>query len=241
MEFYRILSYLLVLASFIIIIISAVRNKITLSCPIKKAGKKGIIHAMIFGVFLVLFIIFLDKPLKDLFQSLSAIEPFMKAADHVGNGRYQYPVLAFLFVTASIFSFPKLKRIFAVSLFSSVVAGLLNQILKFVTHRAKPYISENPLDFFRFDLSIQMDKLLSVDFKSFASGHTVIAFAAITPIALAVKNKALRILILLIPFSTGLARVYLNKHWFSDVIVGALIGYYFTKNIFFATSDQIYK
>ena len=53
------------------------------------------------------------------------------------------------------------------------------------------------------------------------SGHTSLAFSLITPYAETYSRW-----LYVIPVSVGIARMYENKHWFSDVILGAAIGYF---------------
>ena len=62
--------------------------------------------------------------------------------------------------------------------------------------------------------------------SSFPSGHTTVAFAAATVFAMEYKDKPL-IPILSYTAATiiGLSRIVENRHWFSDVVAGAALGY----------------
>jgi membrane-associated phospholipid phosphatase len=99
-------------------------------------------------------------------------------------------------------------------------------VIKVVAGRARPYVSNdsNPRDF-GFGRG-----LLKEQFRSFPSGHTTTAFA----LAAAVTSQAAAwcdgcvwyVAPAMYGGATlaGLARMYDNKHWASDVIVGAAIG-----------------
>lgn len=91
-------------------------------------------------------------------------------------------------------------------------------ILKYIFGRERPSTTDDP---FLFDpISFRNN-----DFLSFPSGHTTIAFALSTVISENVDNDLLKIAAFLPAFWTGYTRVYENRHWLSDVIFGAVIGY----------------
>ena len=94
----------------------------------------------------------------------------------------------------------------------------LTIILKYIFGRERPTTTDDP---FLFDpISFRNN-----DFLSFPSGHTTIAFALSTVISENVDNDFLKIAVYLPAFWTGYTRMYENRHWFSDVIFGAVIGY----------------
>ena len=109
---------------------------------------------------------------------------------------------------------------------SIVIAGTTTWILKGLAGRARPYVSKDtsPADFQLFG------GLKNGDRQSFPSGHTTTAFAAASAV-----TSQLRIIW---PGHTwfvapamyggatlvGLSRMYHDKHWASDVVLGAAIG-----------------
>ncbi|HVE77855.1 MAG TPA: phosphatase PAP2 family protein [Gemmatimonadaceae bacterium] len=111
----------------------------------------------------------------------------------------------------------------------AVVGGLLvTSVVKTVLGRARPLVDvEQPYDY-KFLRGLKSDR-----YRSFPSGHTVAGFAA----AAAVTKETARWW----PSSTwyvapamyggatlvGVSRMYNNKHWASDVAVGAAIGTFF--------------
>ncbi|HEX6535174.1 MAG TPA: phosphatase PAP2 family protein [Gemmatimonadaceae bacterium] len=106
-----------------------------------------------------------------------------------------------------------------------VIANVVTSVVKFTTGRARPYVDRTRPHDFAF-----MRGLQSEDYRSFPSGHAVTAFAA----AAAVTEETRRWW----PHSTwyvgpllyggatlvGAARMYNDKHWASDVVMGAAIG-----------------
>lgn len=91
-------------------------------------------------------------------------------------------------------------------------------LVKLLSHRHRP--EENPDDPFQFD-----GPSLSKDHVSFVSGHTSSAFAIATVFSQYYKERPW---VVWTSYSlatlVGLSRMYDNKHWFSDVIGGALLG-----------------
>jgi membrane-associated phospholipid phosphatase len=66
---------------------------------------------------------------------------------------------------------------------------------------------------------------------SFPSGHTATAFAISTVLANRIDNPIATVALYGLAGFTGYQRIYDNKHWFSDVFVGAAIGYFIGSSI----------
>jgi len=66
---------------------------------------------------------------------------------------------------------------------------------------------------------------------SFPSGHAAAAFAVATVIADESEEAAVDLLAYGLALLVGVARVYQDKHWTSDVFVGSALGYFVAKRI----------
>ncbi len=122
-------------------------------------------------------------------------------------------VLIFLF---SIILWFKSKKKFAIQLFSTaVIAGILIYILKDTLQRARP-----------------ITQLISETGFSFPSGHALVSLILFSFLIIFflehIKGRSLRItlvsLSVIFVVLVGLSRVYLNVHWFSDVIGSWFLG-----------------
>ena len=94
---------------------------------------------------------------------------------------------------------------------AGLAAGLLGQIIKYFTGRARPELWLGPAQSTQYS-------------TSFPSGHTVGAFALAGVLVFASRSLALRITALLLASAVGLARILAFRHWTSDVIASAIIG-----------------
>ena len=107
----------------------------------------------------------------------------------------------------------------------AIVIGLVaTSAIKFAVGRARPYVGEGPNHFEPFR------GIGNEDFRSFPSGHTLIGFAAAAAVVEETRiwwpNSVWYIGPLMYggAAAIGLSRMYDNKHWLSDVIMGAAFG-----------------
>ncbi len=96
------------------------------------------------------------------------------------------------------------------------------QLLKMTIGRARPSSAQSNFEFTPFTI---MDD----EHWSLPSGHTSIAFAFSTTLAANTDKPLLKILYFTPAFVTAVSRVLYNRHWASDVFLGAFIGYFTAK------------
>jgi len=96
---------------------------------------------------------------------------------------------------------------------SILVTALATEGLKYIFGRSRPF---NELGAYTFNSFPGNND----SYKSLPSGHSSLAFALFTPLA-EIYSRWLYI----IPVSVAAGRVYQNKHWTSDVILGGGIGF----------------
>lgn len=96
---------------------------------------------------------------------------------------------------------------------SVVVTALATEGLKHLTGRSRPFNDHGAYTFQPFPGNRDQ-------YKSLPSGHASLAFALFTPFAEEYSRW-----IYLVPVSVAAGRVYQNKHWLSDVVLGGGIGF----------------
>ncbi|CAN5417382.1 hypothetical protein BH09BAC1_BH09BAC1_25100 [soil metagenome] len=101
------------------------------------------------------------------------------------------------------------------------LAGSLTQTLKHFAFGdvARPFRHFQGIQDVYFVPGVQM-----YEHFSFPSGHTTVAFALCTVLALSVKNRKWGVLFFVMAMVAGLSRIYLAQHFLVDTYFGSLIG-----------------
>jgi membrane-associated phospholipid phosphatase len=189
----------------------------------------------------VITMLLIDRPLNGLITSLKM--PFLKDvskfADKFGNGEVHFSI-CLVVVTVSHFNEKyKIAKLFSISLISSVLAGILGNILKIIFTRERPFVDLNPFHVFAFSETFFKGNIFNYQYMSLPSGHTITVFALLAPLFLFVKNKYLKGLILIPGLIVAFGRVYDNVHWPSDVLLGALVGFFIGKIIYTINREKL--
>lgn len=99
---------------------------------------------------------------------------------------------------------------------SAVGAGIIKQI----THRHRPYQDDIP-DHANWD-----GPFSSIEYTSLPSGHATAAFSMATVYAMEYRSTIwVPILSYTLATGTAVSRLYDNKHWASDVVIGSALGF----------------
>ncbi|MEO2068627.1 MAG: phosphatase PAP2 family protein [Desulfurobacteriaceae bacterium] len=184
-----------------------------------KKNKKAL---TIFGSALGLSFL-LDEKVRELVAKNQSkfLTDFTDFTNNFGEYKLLFPSIAFLGTTGYLTKNKKLAEASLTSLEAGFTAGLITVGIKVAIGRQRPYCSNDPFTFKPFDGTF--------DCMSFPSGHTTLAWSMITPFAVYYDKPILY----LIPISVNIARIYKNKHWLSDTVMSAglgfSIGYFFSK------------
>lgn len=109
---------------------------------------------------------------------------------------------------------PALRRSGGRVLASVVVAGLTNVAIKRLTGRLRPAETSDPFLFKPFS-----------DHDSFASGHATMAFALATSLSHEIGNRWATAALYTFATGTAWSRMNDRRHWLSDVLAGAAVGF----------------
>jgi len=167
----------------------------------------------------------LDPTVKNSVSSIHSysIDNATGFGEKYGRSLYAGIFGAGLYLTGEIVKNQEISSTGRMVVESVVYTGLVVGLLKYTIGRARPYENEGPSEFF--------EHTFTENNISFPSGHTATAFALSTVLSRKIDNTFATIGLYGLAGLTAYQRIYDNKHWFSDVFVGAAIGYFIGTSI----------
>lgn len=102
---------------------------------------------------------------------------------------------------------------------ASLYAAAITYTMKFAFGRARPYKNEGANMFHPFTITDD-------GFHSLSSGHATIAFVLSTVLSRNAHSGFLKAVAYVPAVFTVVSRVYQDKHWVSDNLLGAAVGYF---------------
>jgi membrane-associated phospholipid phosphatase len=147
------------------------------------------------------------------------------------GGPYEVYTLAALGAYGFIFKVDKVKTTTLLATQAYITGGLVESVLKTLTGRQRPYFTDSTIvqaspKFHGPLYKAPKDANGKQINSSFPSGHTTVAFAAATVFAMEYRNRPwIPVLSYSAATLIGISRITENKHWTTDVLVGAALGY----------------
>ncbi|MBU2052617.1 MAG: phosphatase PAP2 family protein [Nanoarchaeota archaeon] len=180
-----------------------------------------ILSVISLSVFLIvlMFVIF-GKVSLDYFVSNLAQKMWNPTTNgfFIFMGDYSRRIIVFIAITVAVFLYSQKRRMQSLVLVLTLVAGfILEHILELIIQRGRPAI-----------------QMIQESGYSFPSGHSISSIILFSFIIYfykdEIKNKAGRAIFIFINIFlillAGFSRIYLNVHWFSDVIGGYALGFF---------------
>lgn len=163
----------------------------------------------------------LDDDIQDQVHAVyeGTVADVLGALDYLGGPRINIPVVV-VAGGSLLTGDEKFQDAAFTSLQTLVYAGLLGYGLKAVFGRSRPEWTDNPYAFFA---RTGMNPFSAEGNSSFPSGHAIAAFGIVTPWVVYYPS-VLTYSLYVLPAGTVLNRLAHDKHWATDVVVGATIG-----------------
>ena len=175
--------------------------------------KLGLAAAGVVGVAVIL-----DRPIRDEMRRHAPNDSrFMLNVERFG-AQYSLGVLGGFYLAGAIANSDTAIAVAEDGVAASIIAsGIITPTIKFMTGRARPRENAGIATFHPFDLSYSSN-------SSFPSGHTTQAFAVASVIASHYDETWVFYSSYTVASLVGVARIYHDAHFASDVVAGALIG-----------------
>ena len=178
-------------------------------------------RGLLFPAGIVLFILSfaLDAAVQSVFVGRRdpAVDFLMKNVSYYGEGWSLALACALLGILGYVLGKEKWSHTGIMGLYALVCSGLMVQLLKHVVGRARPRVAGTPFLFHEFFPAAGM-----TGFDAFPSGHAVSTFSLAVVVGRAFP--ALRPLFFALAFLICFSRLYLEAHFLSDVVAGAIGG-----------------
>ncbi|HEV7333211.1 MAG TPA: phosphatase PAP2 family protein [Flavisolibacter sp.] len=176
---------------------------------------------------------FADRPVQQLAFDVRNSNKEVTAVSHQVTrfgGPYVVYALGALGSYGFLFKNEKLQTTTLLSVQAFITSGILERTVKLVAGRQRPFIISSaqggPEPLFHGPVYMFRESREDRFGSSFPSGHTTAAFAVATVFAESYKDKPW---IPAVAYSAatlvGVSRLTENKHWITDVVAGAALGY----------------
>ncbi len=161
-----------------------------------------------------------DNPVRNNISKLKSpgLDKFSKWGENFGNGVYVLGLSGVLYLGGHIFTDDELRKTGLMLSEAIILNGIVTTGLKVIFGRSRP---------FRNNGNTKID-FLEMEFEdvenSLPSGHTSTAFTVATVLSNRIDNPYATIALYSLAGLTAFQRMYADKHWFSDTIMGAALG-----------------
>lgn len=176
---------------------------------------------------------FADEPIqRNVFTWRGESKAVRNTSEYVTRfgASYEIYTLLTLGTTGFVFHRTKLTTTTFLATQAYLTGAAVEVAVKFLSGRQRPDFyttaARVPDPQFHGPFKVIKDFSGNKENSSFPSGHTTVAFAAATVFAMEYKDH---LLIPIISYSAatliGLSRLTENRHWFTDIVAGAALGY----------------
>ena len=158
----------------------------------------------------------MEQTILQFFENLRcpALTAFFGVFSALGEAAVFLCIILFLYWLAP-------KKVGEQALMAALTGAFLTAYMKSATPRPRPYLSDG-IQKLDPPLGGALD-----DYDSFPSGHTLVSAALFGTLALRTRKVLLMLLFFLLPLLVAAARLYFGVHYFSDVVVGLILGWLF--------------
>jgi len=193
------------------------------------------------------FTVYLIKNDESIYTRFKAYQKKNKWVDDLsplitllGDGNVSLGISGLFYLTGAVFKDKKAKDTSKLVLMSLIHSGVVVQLIKHLSGRQRPQAEngadhwEGPSGFFK-----RYKNNRDMFYDAFPSGHTITVWSTATVIAHQYnKSPIVPVICYSLAALSGLSRITEDTHWFSDVFVGAVLGFAIGKLIYKKRSQK---
>lgn len=162
----------------------------------------------------------IDQPIR---RSVAAnhnrsIDNITSYAEKFGNPKYGTILSGLLYGGGLIIGDNYIRQTGQMLAEAMLFNGLITTGAKMMFNRSRPFINKGSYELELFEFESEFEE------TSLPSGHTSTAFTVATVLSQRIDNIYASIALYFAASLTAYQRIYADKHWFSDTILGAAIG-----------------
>lgn len=188
------------------------------SAPFHFSGKDWLVTGSVLAATGLAFLA--DDDVRNFWQrnQSNSASDFLQIGAIYGNAGFAAALAGSVYIGGKIFKDPETASTGRMLIEGVFYAGLTNTVVKVVTGRSRPYTDQGPYFFKAFQFS--------EPHISFPSGHATMAFSLSTILSERINNIFATIGLYALASTTFVERMYSDKHWLSDCILGAATGFF---------------
>jgi len=183
---------------------------------------------------------------SSIFRHSESTEKFFRFITKFGEGYFE---LLLTIVLLSLFlsnkqKYNHLKKYILAIIFTLLSTQITVNIMKILFARARPSITINPEKFYGIMTLIKDSSFWKGSYVSFPSGHTITIWGTIWILSFIIKSKAIKIPLFILGILVGMSRIYLVRHWTTDVVASVILSYFIAKFVhkkMFENKERIRK
>ena len=180
---------------------------------------------------------------SSIFRHSESTEKFFHFITKFGEGYFELMLtivlLSFFLINKQKYNF--LKKYILAIIFTLFSTQITVNVMKVLFARARPSITVNPDKFYGIMTMIKDSSFWKGSYVSFPSGHTITIWGTIWILSFIIKSKAIKIPLFILGILVGMSRIYLVRHWTTDVVASVILSYFIAKIIYKKINMQWYK
>jgi len=156
--------------------------------------------------------------------------PVFQYGRWVGEGEHILLIAGGLYGFGLFADYQKMRSTGRMLMEAMATAGITSTLIKVIIGRSRPYTGEGAGMFRPFSLKISR--------RSLPSGHSTVGWLTAGVLADQTESTLLDIFWYTTASIVSLSRIYHDKHWFSDTMLGGIIGYTAARYVTNRSSDS---